>query len=390
MTPSTAAPRQARHRRIVASAVLLALAGLLAGPARADIALDAKERVFLFGDLRLRLESDWSSTAPDGTERADRDRVRARARLGFRFQPAEKIGLLIRARSGNTNSQNSPHVTIIQSGDNGDADILIDRAWVQLKGKMGWASLGRNGMPFSPQSEHLYDDDIWFDGVAFGFDWGAKPDKHLVRGAVGSLPEGEASLSWDEEGMLTGVQYSWQRSLERGSYTVAAGLHVIQDDDAAANPVLLDQDWCIWALSFQRVFKPKELPLTLGVDVFHNSDAPSAGTWNRDERDAHVLSFQAGSAKEKGDWLVGYWFAHVEKFAVVPHLAQDDWLRWGSGTQTRSSNYDGHELRFVYTFTKSMNLMARLFSVDGIELETPAAVAKEDGMRFRVDFNWKF
>ena len=373
---------------LLALACVASLAG--AGTARAEIALDEMKRVFVFGDLRLRLESDWSSTAPDGTERDDRDRARVRGRLGFRYQPTDHVGFLVRARSGNTNSQGSPHVTIVQSGDNGDGDILVDRAWVQFKGKRGWASIGRNGMPFWSQNEQLFDEDIWFDGAGFGFDWGEKPDKHMVRGALGSLPEGDASLSWDEEGLLMGVQYAWQRALERGSVTVAAGVHVVEDDDEVANPVLLDQDYCIWALSFQRVFKAGELPLTLGVDVLHNSDAPPAGTWNRDERDGYVLSFQAGSTKEKGDWLVGYWFAHVEKFAVVPFLAQDDWMRWGSATQTRSSNYDGHELRLAYTFTKSMNLVARLFMVDGVELESPVAIAKEDGMRFRLDFNWKF
>jgi hypothetical protein len=37
-----------------------------------------------------------------------------------------------------------------------------------------------------------------------------------------------------------------------------------------------------------------------------------------------------------------------------------------------------------------MNVVARLYIVDGIKLRSATSLDKEDGNRFRVDLNWKF
>ena len=90
-----------------------------------------------------------------------------------------------------------------------------------------------------------------------------------------------------------------------------------------------------------------------------------------------------GSLKERGDWLAAYYYARIETFAVNSSFAQDDWVRWGSATETRASNLKGHELRFAYAFEKNINLVARLYLVEAI-------TTAEDGNRFRVDLNFKF
>jgi hypothetical protein len=87
---------------------------------------------------------------------------------------------------------------------------------------------------------------------------------------------------------------------------------------------------------------------------------------------------------------VAWYCANIEKFAVVARLAQDDWLRWSTAIDTRSSNYEGHAFRVAYAFRSAFNAMLRVFQVEGIELETPTAVELEDGMRARLDFNISF
>lgn len=64
-------------------------------------------------------------------------------------------------------------------------------------------------------------------------------------------------------------------------------------------------------------------------------------------------------------------------------FAQDDWVRWGSATQTRGSNLKGHELRFGYGLAKDLNLLARLYLVESI-------TTVEDGKRFRIDLNYSY
>lgn len=375
-----------------ASAGALLTLGLLAAlPARAEVPLNEQGTVLFFGDLRVRGEMDWDSRNSDGSERDDRDRVRLRLRAGFRFAANEHFSMAVRGRSGNTNSQQSPHVTIWQDGDKGDADALIDRAWLKGTWSHGHVWGGRNGHPFWRQDEFLFDDDIFLDGLGFQADLKSGDTRHEFRGAWAAVPEGEAGLAWDESGWLYGLQYALHHDRGDGRGVSAALLGVrVEDDDAVANPVLLDLDWTVWGLQLQGRLRAGELPVTLGADWFHGSDAPPAGTWNRDQRDGLVLFVKVGSLKAKGEWLAGASYAHVEQFAVIPFLAQDDWLRWGSATQTRSSNYEGFELRFGYAIAKDMNILARLYVVDAIDLRSATATHREDGKRFRLDFNWKF
>lgn len=63
--------------------------------------------------------------------------------------------------------------------------------------------------------------------------------------------------------------------------------------------------------------------------------------------------------------------------------AQDDWNRWETGGQTTSSDLSGHEIRSVFRATPKLDIVARLYVVD-------AMTSEQDGMRFRIDFNYKF
>jgi hypothetical protein len=141
-------------------------------------------------------------------------------------------------------------------------------------------------------------------------------------------------------------------------------------------------------------FKGTKKPLSVGVDYMRNTKSYPSTLFNADQKTGYVLGLNLGRLKEKKDWLIGYYYAHIEKFAVVARLAQDDWLRWGSSPplppDTSSSNFEGHEIRMAYAFGPSCNVMLRLYSVEGIELESASAVAKEDGRRARLDFNIAF
>ena len=110
--------------------------------------------------------------------------------------------------------------------------------------------------------------------------------------------------------------------------------------------------------------------------------APLAAV-NRDETLGYVFSATLGQLKKRRDWLVGYYYAHIETFAVNAAYAQDDWSRFGSATQSDASDFEGHEIRLAYAFSKNVNLMARMFLVDAI-------TTRQDGNRFRLDLNWKF
>ena len=95
--------------------------------------------------------------------------------------------------------------------------------------------------------------------------------------------------------------------------------------------------------------------------------------------------------KDKKNYMLGVYYAHIEKYSVVDYFAQDDWLRWGysSASGTRSSNFDGVELRAGYAFGPKFNLLARTYLCNGIVANTPQSDI-ETADRFRLDLNIAF
>ena len=104
---------------------------------------------------------------------------------------------------------------------------------------------------------------------------------------------------------------------------------------------------------------------------------------HHDQTDGYALLATWGTAKAKGQWSLGYYYVHIETFAINSSYAQDDWTRWGSAIESRPSNMKGHEFRFVFATSAKSNLTARLFMVDSI-------TSVEDGSRFRIDYNYRF
>ena len=102
-----------------------------------------------------------------------------------------------------------------------------------------------------------------------------------------------------------------------------------------------------------------------------------------EETDGYDAYLSWGGTGNKGDWRLGIWWAHIETLAVVASYAQDDWVRWGSATQTDSSDFEGFELRAAYGLGNGQNIVARLYLVEAI-------TSGQDGSRFRIDYNFKF
>lgn len=149
------------------------------------------------------------------------------------------------------------------------------------------------------------------------------------------------------------------------------------------------RDYTLWVGNLQAKRQAWDIPVTLGLDVMHNSedyarsDPDPFTAANREETEGFVISMLLGQLMNKGDWLGGYSYADIGTFAVNASFAQDDWMRWGSATQTDASDFTGHELRIGYVPAKNWNIVAILYVVE-------AKTSVQDGNRFRLDFNWQF
>ncbi len=384
-------------RAFVLSAICVLMSWLFAGAlvlggapaAKADVAINDEGTLKVYGDFRLRYEVDWDSQRGNGKARDDRSRMRMRARLGTTYSPIPDLTFGARVRTGAVDSQQSPHITILDLSGNptGDEDIMLDKWFAKGKRESAWGWLGRNGFPFWKQNELFWDDDVTPVGAAAGGKLSVSGGTLALNGGYFTLPDGGVDL----HGRLGAVQAVYSTKVRDVALTGAGGLFRF-DGEAGADNLRNGngaRDYTIWALNLQARTNIAGQPVTFGLDGMFNtedyaaSDADPFSAANRDETEGFVASVMVGKLKEAGDWLGAYYYAHIETLAVHASYAQDDWFRFGSATQTDSSDFKGHELRAAYAIASNMNVVARLYIVDAI-------TSIQDGNRFRLDFNVKF
>ena len=350
--------------------------------------IDSNTNLTFYGDLRLRFEADWDSQNAAGVERDDRNRGRLRARAGFNYKVSDAWSFGSRIRTGSSRSQQSPHLTFAaDDGLRDDLDFVADRYFVQFKQDnfTGWA--GRNTSPFWQQNELFWDEDVTPTGVAGTYD--VKLGEGTLSTIAGGfyLPDG----GYDLNGQMLAGQLKYSLPVKTSQVTVAAGLHFMNGESGANNLLSRngERDYLIGVASAQWTIPLKGIPLTLGGDVFNNfqdydaADVAPFPATDDDETFGFVLSASLGQLKKQHDWLVAYYYSHIETFAVNASYAQDDWVRFGNGPQTASSDFEGHEIRAAYALSKNINVMARMYLVEAI-------TTVQDGNRFRLDLNWKF
>ncbi len=378
-------------------ALLLILISCIIGISSANAALYETDKFKLTADFRLRLEQDWDSQRSDGTPRSDRLRLRIRARLGADYRASDIFSFGARIRTGSNDSQQSPHITIadFNNNDTGDSDINFDKWFVKAAqdGFSGWG--GRNSFPFWKPNELFWDDDVTPAGVALSYKAGLTDDTNLTfNTGYFWLPAGMRAFS----GNLGAGQVVVTTRVGEGDLTAAGGYFGIIADSTNSNNSKYVQgngtrDYNIWVGNLQYKMDVAGVPLTFGGDYMHNAKNYSAAELapffsavdnvSPNDTDGFDLYVQAGSLKKKGGWQGTYSYARIETFAVNNSFAQDDWVRWGSAAQTTGSNMKGHEFELGYAFSSDTNLRARLFIVESI-------TNREDGNRFRLDFNHIF
>ncbi len=374
-------------RAFFSTGLLLVLASLYTTASQA--APLSRDDLKINGDVRVRLETDFDSQRADGREREDRTRLRLRLRLGLDIAASDRWSFGLRLRSGSADSHQSPHVTVVDfnNNDTDDTAVNLDKWFAKVNRKKVWAWIGRNRLALWKQNEFLWDDDATPAGLAVGFDTAVgDAGKLTINTGYFLLPSGLRDFAGNLG--VGQVVYSC------GHYTAAGGVMAFDADadDTDAGRLLLgngNRDYTLWVGNLQARFDAGSRPLTFGLDVVHNGEHYSASdpdpftAAHRDQTDGFVISARLGAIRKPGDWLAAYYYADIEALAVNTSYAEDDWVRWGSVVETRSSDFTGHELRFAYALEKHLNLVARLYLVDAI-------TTREDGSRFRLDLNYRF
>jgi len=351
-------------------------------------------------DFRFRIEQDWNSLRGDGTEREDRLRLRIRARGKLDANFNKNFGAVVRLRTGYKGSQQSPNITIYDfDGESiGDSSLFFDLWYLKFQSGGFDFWIGRNQLNLWRQDEYIYDDDISALGLGVNYTHRLGPGEMTWQGGYGTLPVGMTEFV----GKYANAQVVYRQESKQQGFTVALGFidTMADPDDPAGDLLLTDnntRDYKTLSLQAQyRLYTLSKL-LRLGVTAGHNfedySDEPvdSFSEFHKDDVDFYTVFVKWGSTKHLGDWMLGYYWAHIEALALNSSYTEDDWVRWGTlNGQTRATNMRGSEFRFAVGLSKKADMVARLYLVDAPELLRVGDTTKETGNRARIDFNFRF
>ncbi len=366
--------------------LVLFLLSFVCAPASAQEADGGKLK--FSGDFRFRAELDRDSQSSDGSQRDDRDRLRFRARFGVNYQIDQRFSLGLRLRTGSSEATQSPHVTI---GDElTPKSFSVDKAFAKVGFDGGSLWVGKNSFPFWKQNEHFWDDDATPEGVAGSYTFSIGDGSSLTGTAAYFVLDTPTSNSFGDQAKLVAGQLALKSDLGGAAVEAAAGYFGFRENPDQPDPRLQDLNYSIVVVGAKAKFKVGSRTLEVGADLMANFEDYESSLFNNDQTTGYMGSVKYGGLSNKGDFLFAYYYAHIEKYAVVARYAQDDWVRWGSSTATRSSNFSGHELRAAVALGSKNNIVARLYLVEGLELESASAAAVEVGVRIRIDWNIGF
>jgi len=346
---------------------------------------ETKSKLNFYGDFRFRTELDRNSDKTDGTTRDDRDRLRYRLRFGFKYRLNENIEFGGRMRSGNSLNQQSPHVTLGKEFQTDD--FSIDKAYLKVSDKKGyWAWAGKNGMPFWQQNELVWDADVNPEGIAAGGNYKLSEKLNLVP-VFGYFIIGNTGKTFSDDSSISIAQLVFKSNFGDNNITISNGLiNGTAIPNTPDGTETFTMNYNILATSFQ--INLKKTGLKLGLDYFENLKNYKTNIQVNDvyknQTSGYVGSLMYYSFKKI---QLSYYYAHIEKYAVIDYFAQDDWVRWGNKNMTRSSNFKGHEFRVTYKFNNKFNTVLRTYFVEGIKT---TGTNLETGTRIRLDFNIKF
>ena len=350
----------------LASAVVL-LSSVGIGSADAAVAVDADGKVKIFGDVRIRMETDKQTTSGDVDR--NKDRTRYRARIGASYQANDAWSGKIRLAT--TSSQNSPHVTYSTVGKTADLSIGVDTALLAYTGVENLTLVaGKTPLNFWQQTEIFWDKDI--NPEAFAAVYQAGPV--TLNAAYAMLLDG----GWDKNGDgtdrpgdITAVVYQavYGGSMANMNYTLAAGGTTIDDPD---NALSLNSD-SHWMVSGQL----KSGSWLAGVDYL-NGNADKENT-------AYVIQ---GRYKINAVYGVRAYFYHVEANATPGDglFTQDNF----PSAQAAADNFEGYRLQLDAKVANNTSIDLRYYDTEAISSDNNYYGQAKSHDRLQLNINVKF
>lgn len=344
-------------------------------------------------DYRFRAEQDWNSKRSDGTLRDDRSRLRYRFRIGSTYTDG-RYTIGVRLRTGEQKKQQDPQLTLGKGlKEFGTLPIGFERIYVQGKWNNIKLWAGKNTYPFEKSNELFWSDNVFPEGVAA--EQIIKPSSSLIEEIKlvgGHFILGSNDGSFSDDAYLTGVQTSVSTTSK--AVTLFPSLYVFRNI-----PNIPDGDhtsllnYTLLHLGARTTLFYKKM-ITFEVDFYHNIEnykqSPDIPAVLQSQNSGYVIAVGYGKLKAQKDWLLKLTYTHLERYAIVDYMAQNDWARWDYAPQNspdgRLSNLRGLEFVAAYAITAKVNLVMKYYTVYQL---IPYGVERETGQRIRFDIDMR-
>ena len=310
-----------------------------------------------------------------------KDRMRIRARAGFKVEVQENVDFIFQLATGGKNPV-STNQTL--DGSFSTKDIGIDLAYIDWKinnnvdvnaGKMKNPMFRVGGAPL------IWDGDLNPEGIAAKF----KSDKIFGTAAVFSVAEGES----DDYSLLytfqTGLKFdiSDNGSLTTGlsyfGYTKTIGLSPFYNGDPKGNSFegTAEGDF-LYKYGYKNIeffsqydTQLKGLPLRFHIQYTKNNEV-------EDQDVAYSYGVTLGSVKKKGDKQYAWLYQDIQADSVIATFNDSDF--GGGGTDSK-----GHVFKAKYGFSEKIALGGTFFfnKIDRFQ------GAERDYQRFQIDLEFK-
>ncbi|MEJ2383861.1 MAG: putative porin [Xanthomonadales bacterium] len=341
-------------------------------------AMSWAERINWSGDFRYRYEN----IAQEGRDDRNRSRIRARTSLEAELSPTLDVGFGLASGGDDPVSSN---VTI--GGGGTSKDIKIDLAYFDWSGIENTRITGGKFKNFlaRPAKKGLRWDGDWRpEGLGAVWDNGT-----FFAQGLGTWLEGDSrngtEFAWVAQGgmnMKIGDSGKLKVGAGYSAFDIAGGTPVYGDpDDFFGNSFVVDPitGELAFLYDYRNIEAFAEYSFKLGgqsVALFGNYTVNTEA----DENDTgYLFGAKYGSAKNRGDWDITYFYEKLEADATVGLIADSDF--GGGGTDAK-----GHVFSGTYAFHSNWNFKATYF-INQINL---ASGNEDDYDRLQLDLNFKF
>ena len=350
------------------------------------------DRIHASADMRLRYEFDGNR--PD--DKKDRNRARARFRIGAKYDVTEEVTAAFRIRTGNPDDPNSPHQTF--GGMFDSWEFNLDRVYLKYTPEWlpgAWVLGGKAANPFVTNpvyGELVWDADVNPEGAAGGYTWSGESAK------AGLSVGGYVPISADSHSMtmITAQIFSKNDWTDDLSTKVALGYYGYQDTEPggdlsavkdnrgnALKPVGVDADGEIIE-NYVSNFGILNPIVSVAFDLFGFPVTVSGEHfWNARSNSGDDQGFAVGTSTKfpllDRTHKLFYQYQRVEQESVFSPFAQDDF--------PLATNFKGHVLGFDWELLRGVKL--RTWALLARPIRNDAESNRVQG-RFRTDINVTF